>query len=120
MMLWDNHLFSAMPDFKDYYLSRKGRFLFMGSNIIKGSPKDIILESVYPKVSYEVFDAIWKADNIESVSDLKPILSEDDYELVLNCVKMRFMAKALKNYTEFLIVIGSGSDILSEGLTFDW
>lgn len=92
----------------------------MEYDIIEGSPKYIILESVYPKVSYEVFKKIWKAENVEAVSDLKTILSEDDYEFVLSCVKMRFMAKALKNYAEFLRVIGSGSDILSEGLTFDW
>ena len=102
---------------KIYY--ERIRFLFMDYNIIEGSPKYIILESVYSKVPYEVFDAILKVDNINSVRDLKPILSKDDYESVMMCVRLRFCVQAIINYTEFLNVVGSDPDMLRDGLIFD-
>ena len=92
----------------------------MDFNIEKGSVKYIILESVYYKLPYEIFDAIWKADHIESVSDLKSILNEEDYKSVLMCVRMRYLVQALSNYTEFLNVIGGDSDSLGDGLIYDW
>ena len=92
----------------------------MNTSLLARSNKDLILESVYNEVPYEVFMAIYLANDIETVSDLRSVLSVDDYESVRECVKLHFFRQAMCNYMKFLEICGRAPEDLSEDKSIEW
>ena len=78
------------------------------------STKDIILEAIYPKVSFDVFMWIWEMDDLESVLDLRFVLDDAEYDEVYTCVKTFFSRRAAVLYSKYALTCGVFIDDFDE------
>lgn len=92
----------------------------MSINFIERSFKDIILESVYGKVSFDIYMKVYKAKNIRSLPDLYYVLDDEEYDQVEECVREFFSLVALGLYVKYLFILGESPSENDEDTDWDF
>ena len=91
----------------------------MSIDLIERKCKDIILESVYGKVSFDVYMKVYKAKDIRSLPDLYYVLDDEEYNQVEECVREFFSLVALGLYFKYLFLLGEVSSDDDEDTDWD-